>query len=116
MILPAPTETFDVSFTVNSVVACDCGEFPSKIIFWPQHLNEIAVELAQRLRQVLLGSCARSSSSFCASSCNGHTSFCFASARWMSSFSLEPPDCPDRVARIRYSVVNSSMSDRICRD
>jgi hypothetical protein len=47
MILPALTETFDASFTVNSVVACDCGDFPFKAIFCPEYLNEIAVELAQ---------------------------------------------------------------------
>ncbi len=40
-------ESFDVAFTVDSVVANRCGDFLFKIIFYPEYLNEIAVELAQ---------------------------------------------------------------------
>jgi hypothetical protein len=49
-------DSFDAAFTVDSVVACRCCDFSFKAIFYPQYLNEIAVELAQCLRKVLLGS------------------------------------------------------------
>jgi hypothetical protein len=40
-------DSFDAAFTVDSVVACRCCDFSFKAIFYPQYLNEIAVELAQ---------------------------------------------------------------------
>lgn len=88
-------EGFDATSTVDSVVVCDCGDFPFQTIFYPEYLNEIAVELAQRLSKVLLGSIEKLRpllDQLCASSCSTRISFCFDSARWMRSFSLEPPD------------------------
>jgi len=43
-------DTSNAAFTVDSVVTCDCGDFPSQTIFNLDNLNEITVELAQRLR------------------------------------------------------------------
>jgi hypothetical protein len=30
---------FDATSTVDSVVACDCGDFPFQTIFYPEYLN-----------------------------------------------------------------------------
>lgn len=49
-ILHALIKTFDATFTLDSVVASHCGDFSFKTTFHPEHLNEVAVELAQCLR------------------------------------------------------------------
>jgi hypothetical protein len=53
IVLTVLMERFDAAFTVDSVVTCCCGDFPFKAIFYPEHLNEIAIEPAQQVRQVL---------------------------------------------------------------
>ena len=48
-------KSFHAPFTVNSVVTCDGGDFSFNGISYLAYLNEIAVELAECLGQVLLG-------------------------------------------------------------
>jgi hypothetical protein len=104
---------FDATSTVDSVVACDCGDFPFQTIFYPEYLNEIAVELAQRLSKVLLGSIEKLRRLLDQLLCfllQHKDFFLFRFGPLDEKLLSGPPDWPEKVASIRYSVFNSSIS------